>query len=31
MLYPKLAAKSETCAKLVELTKKQMKDYGKLD
>lgn len=29
-LYPKVAAKSPRCAKLVEMIKKQMKDYGRI-
>jgi len=29
-LYPKVAAKSSRCAHLVEIVKKQMKDYGRI-
>jgi len=29
-LFPKVAAKSPRCAKLVEIVKKQMRDYGRI-
>jgi hypothetical protein len=29
-LYPTVAAKSPRCARLVDIVKKQMKDYGRI-
>jgi hypothetical protein len=29
-LYPKVAAKSPRCAKLVDIVKKQMRTYGRI-
>ena len=30
-LYPKVAAKSPRCAKMIDIIKKQMRDYGRID
>ena len=29
-IYPRIAAKSKDCAEMIEIVKKQMRDYGRI-